>query len=212
MEDHERVYSRLRLGPRGTADPGSDRQEWLGTTWGPHALHAGRRPARQSVVHTAPTPPLTSTDAYSHVLGVKRVAAGEMTEAVLGDRFRFPLPPSPLPTMLGIRRIAWWGHPTGVRTAPLDMLTALAVVAKTNSSMTGAIAKSTISSFREAGVRPADRLEFTTFHNFIDLDNGFDHRKRQIVVVSESKKTTCILGETSSVEWPSAANSVERIE
>ena len=43
----------------------------LGTTWGPHALHADRRPARRLAAHTALAPPLTRTDAYSHVLGVK---------------------------------------------------------------------------------------------------------------------------------------------
>jgi hypothetical protein len=39
----------------------------LGTT----RLHAGRRPARRLVEHTALAPPLTRTDAYSNVLGVK---------------------------------------------------------------------------------------------------------------------------------------------
>jgi hypothetical protein len=39
--------------------------------WGPHALHAGTRPARRLVARTALTPPLTRVDAYSHVLGVK---------------------------------------------------------------------------------------------------------------------------------------------
>jgi hypothetical protein len=41
----------------------------VGTTWGPHALHAGRRPARGSVERTALATLLTRTDAYSHVLG-----------------------------------------------------------------------------------------------------------------------------------------------
>jgi len=59
---------------RRTADPSSGRTMGLGTTWGPHALHAGRRPARRVVTRTAPAPRLTRTDAYSYVLGVKGVA------------------------------------------------------------------------------------------------------------------------------------------
>lgn len=43
----------------------------LGTTWGPHALHASRRPARRLIAGTALAPPRASTDAYSYVLGVK---------------------------------------------------------------------------------------------------------------------------------------------
>jgi hypothetical protein len=43
----------------------------LGTIWGPHVLHAGRRPARRLGVHTVLIPPLTRIDAYSNVLGVK---------------------------------------------------------------------------------------------------------------------------------------------
>jgi hypothetical protein len=41
----------------------------LGTIWGPHVLHAGRRPARRLGVHTVLIPPLTRIDAYSNVLG-----------------------------------------------------------------------------------------------------------------------------------------------
>jgi hypothetical protein len=48
----------------------------VGTTWGPHALHVSRRPARRLAEHTALAPPLTRTDAYSHVLGVKCASAG----------------------------------------------------------------------------------------------------------------------------------------
>jgi hypothetical protein len=43
----------------------------LGTTWGPHAPHEGRRPARRLVARTALAPPRTRTDAYSYVLAVK---------------------------------------------------------------------------------------------------------------------------------------------
>ncbi len=43
----------------------------LGTTWGPHALYAGRRPARQLLARTASVPGLTSRDVYSYVLGVR---------------------------------------------------------------------------------------------------------------------------------------------
>ncbi len=56
---------------RRTTEPGSGRRVRLGTTWGPHALHVGRRPARRLVVRTALTPSLTCIDGYSHVLGVK---------------------------------------------------------------------------------------------------------------------------------------------
>jgi hypothetical protein len=60
-----------RSAPRTKAEPGSRRRLPLGTTWGPHALHATRRLARRLVARTALAPPLTRTDAYSYVLGVK---------------------------------------------------------------------------------------------------------------------------------------------
>ena len=76
---------------RPTADPSSGRTVELGTTWGPHALHAGRRPARRVVTRTAPAPPLTRTDAYSCVLGVKGSQGGHQGVSVdaLGFSIRY---------------------------------------------------------------------------------------------------------------------------
>ncbi|MCA1704873.1 MAG: hypothetical protein LC808_17050 [Actinobacteria bacterium] len=52
----------------------------MGTTWGPHALHAGRHPARRLAARTVLAPPLTRTNAYSHVLGVKWASALVITQ------------------------------------------------------------------------------------------------------------------------------------
>src|SRR5262249_13041796 len=59
---------------RSAARTGEVGNRWrvlLGTIWGPHDLHAGRRPARQPRVHTALVTCLTCGDAYFYVLGVK---------------------------------------------------------------------------------------------------------------------------------------------
>jgi hypothetical protein len=81
------------------ADPSSGPRVRLGTTWGPHALQAGRRPARRLIAPTALAPPLTRADAYSHVLGVKGSQVQILSSRRPIDRGFAPGSPRPEPVL-----------------------------------------------------------------------------------------------------------------